>query len=174
MPRMRRSLSPLLLAFIASCTPAKPVPPPANAPILQAGGAGLVGRWIFSPGDSTVPDTANESRKPDAKADAAKDGDARADAPKADDAAAHGTSPAGAVLSLAEGGVMFAREGDFVRRGLWKFDGATLRLIAEPPPRRLEMGFAPAVEGDRLTLTGAAGMVLVYHRDPFIAPGRAP
>lgn len=140
--------------------------------MLQAGGAGLVGRWIFSPGDSTLPEAVDgkgsrgDTKEGDASEAAAKT-EARPDT-------AGGASPAGAVLSMAEGGVMFAREGDFVRRGLWKYDGATLRIVVEPPPRRLEMGFAPTIQGDRLTLTGADGMVLTYHRDPFVAPGRSP
>ena len=73
-----------------------------------------------------------------------------------------------------EGGVMLAREGDFVRRGIWKFDGRSLRIIVEPPPRRIEMGLIPELAGDRLTLTGVEDLVLVYHRDHFIAPRPAP
>jgi len=46
--------------------------------------------------------------------------------------------------------------------------------VVEPPPRRLEMGFLPVIEADRLTLNGADEMVLVYHRDPFIAVGATP
>ena len=172
MARMRRSFALLACALPMACTPPKPVPPPPTAPILQARGAGLVGRWIFSPGDSTLP-AAGEAKAAEGEA---KEGDAKQGSSGGDamSAAAAGVSPAGAVLSMAEGGVMFAREGDFVRRGLWKYDGATLRIVVEPPPRRLEMGFAPAIEGDRLTLSGVEGMVLVYHRDPFVAPGRAP
>lgn len=84
------------------------------------------------------------------------------------------TSPAGAVLTLGEGGAMVAREGEFVRRGLWKFENGTLRIVVEPPPRRLEMGFIPEIEGDRLTLNGADGLLLVYHRDPFVGVGASP
>ena len=69
---------------------------------------------------------------------------------------------------------MTSRQGDFIRRGTWKFDGTTLRLVVEPPPRRLEMGFLPLVETDRLTLQGAEGLVLVYHRDPFIGVDHHP
>lgn len=64
---------------------------------------------------------------------------------------------------------MFAHEGDFIRKGTWKFDGASLRIVVEPPPRRIEMGFVPSIDGSELTLTGADGMLLVYHHDPFIA-----
>lgn len=162
----------LLSILLVACASPKPVAPVPEAATLQAGGSGFVGRWIFSPGDSTLPE--QPAAPKDAKdTKAAKDADDAKKDGAASDAAARGTSPAGAVLSLAEGGVMFAREGEFVRRGLWKFDGATLRLIVEPPPRRLEMGFATTLEGDRLTLTGAAGMVLVYHREPFVAAGNA-
>lgn len=170
---MRRSAF-LFMLLLAACAAPKPTTKPTTAALEtaapQGAGSAFVGRWIFSPGDSALPEDA-------ATAPADKDAGSGADAKKSSavaEAAARGTSPAGAVLSLGEGGVMFAREGDFIRRGLWKHDGVTLRLIVEPPPRRLEMGFAPAIEGDRLTLTGAAGMVLVYHRDPFVAAGRVP
>jgi hypothetical protein len=83
-------------------------------------------------------------------------------------------SPAGAVLVLANGGMMSAHEGDFIRKGSWKFDGASLRIVVEPPPRRIEMGFVPTIEGSQLTLTGADNIVLVYLRDPFIAVQAAP
>lgn len=168
---MRPRAHVLLSILLVACASPKPVTPAPEAAVLQAGGTGFVGRWIFSPGDSTLPEQPAATDAKDTKA--TKDADDSKKDGAAPDTAARGTSPAGAVLSLAEGGVMFAREGEFVRRGLWKFDGATLRLIVEPPPRRLEMGFATAMEGDRLTLTGTAGMVLVYHREPFVAAGSA-
>ena len=125
----------------------------------------LVGRWVFSPGDSSVPEPASE---PEPR----KEGDAT-DAP-AETAPSGVVSPAGAVLTLGEGGVMLAREGDFVRRGIWKFDGRSLKIIVEPPPRRIEMGLIPELAADRLTLTGVEDLVLVYHRDHFIAPRSSP
>jgi hypothetical protein len=75
---------------------------------------------------------------------------------------------------LANGGMMSAHEGDFIRKGSWKYDGTSLRIVVEPPPRRIEMGFVPTIEGSQLTLTGADNMVLVYLRDPFIAVQAAP
>jgi hypothetical protein len=156
----------LALALAACATVRKPAPqaipkvPAANATTTSETirTADLVGRWVFSPGDSVVPEPT------------------RVDDEAGSDEAATGAlvSPAGAVLTLGEGGSMLAREGDFVRRGIWKFDGATLRIIVEPPPRRLEMGLIPELSADRLTLVGTDDMSLVYHRDPFIAPGRAP
>lgn len=162
MPAMSRTALIPLLTLLASCAAPRPVAPKPESQASQAGAGELVGRWIFSPGDSTIPE---ESAASSTKDKDAKDKDATT---------ARGVSPVGAVLSLAEGGVMFAREGDFVRRGIWKHDGVTLRLIVEPPPRRLEMGFASTIAGDRLILTGAAGMELVYHREPFVAAGRVP
>lgn len=115
-----------------------------------------MGRWILVPGDCVTP----------APADA-----------EVDTAAKAVVSPAGAVLVLAAGGGMSAQQDDFIRKGTWKFDGTTLRIVVEPPPRRIEMGFNPSVEAGELRLTGADGLVLVYHRDPFIAvqaPATAP
>ncbi len=118
---------------------------------LSSAQHGMVGRWILSPGDSHIP--SDTEIDPDSTAANAE--------PL--------VSPAGSVLTLAENGTMIAREGEFIRRGNWRFDGATLRISVEPPPRKLDMGFIPVVQTDRLTLTGTEGMVLVYHRDPFIA-----
>lgn len=110
----------------------------------------LAGRWILSPGDCHMPAT---------------------EAPTEEGSL---VSPAGTVLTLGAAGGMTSRQGEFIRRGTWKFDGTTLRLAVEPPPRRLDMGFVPVLEADRLTLQGADEMVLVYHRDPFIAVERGP
>jgi len=106
----------------------------------------LVGRWIFSPGDSSL------AQDPKAA--------------KPDDAI---ESPAGATLSLGEGGVVTARAGEFVRRGTWKVSAGTLKMIIDPPPERRELSFVPRVEKDQLTLQGSDGSVLVYLRDPFVA-----
>ncbi|MFM7798089.1 MAG: hypothetical protein ACKPBA_03800 [Planctomycetota bacterium] len=158
----------LTAALLVACKPGlhrDPAPTPKpTTPMVPPTPAGLTGRWIFSPGDSVIPDRApatDTQAADDAKDAAMKEGEAR-------------TSPAGAVLTLGEGGVMIAREGDFVRRGLWKFENGSLRIVVEPPPRRLEMGFLPEIEADRLTLNGADEMVLVYHRDPFIGVGATP
>lgn len=168
MTRMRFPTLLLAAMLLAACKPGlhrEPAPQPKTAtPATAPTPAGLVGRWILSPGDSVIPvrASATDEAKGDETSDkTAKDSDAR-------------TSPAGAVLTLGEGGVMVAREGEFVRRGLWKFENGTLRIVVEPPPRRLEMGFVPEIEGDRLTLNGAEGMLLVYHRDPFLGVGAAP
>jgi len=78
------------------------------------------------------------------------------------------------VLTLGAGGNMTSRQGDFIRRGTWKFDGSSLRIAIEPPPRRLDMGFVPLIEPGRLLLQGADEMLLVYHRDPFVGVGASP
>lgn len=172
---MRAMRAPLVIALATSLTACAVVrkPAPQAVPKVPAETASadqqpilptdLVGRWVFAPGDSSVPE-------PDAEASTR---DTDASEPKAPELPAI-TSPAGAVLTLAEGGLMLAREGDFVRRGTWKLDGGTLRLVVEPPPRRLEMGLVPALMADRLTLEGTEGLVLVYHRDHFIPPRPAP
>jgi hypothetical protein len=128
--------------------------------------ADLVGRWVFAPGDSTVPDPEPTIGKSGANPEEAKEADATENPAV--------TSPAGSVLILAEGGVMLAREASFVRRGTWKFEEGTLRIVVEPPPRRIEMGLVPEIAGDLLTLEGADELVLVYHRDHFIPPRPAP
>lgn len=114
----------------------------------NANPSSLMGRWILVPGDCVMPEPTDTEA---------------ADASKAV------VSPAGAVLVLAGGGGMSSHQDDFIRKGTWKFDGTTLRIVVEPPPRRIEMGFQPTVEASELRLMGADGMVLVYHRDPFIA-----
>jgi hypothetical protein len=156
-------------ALVACATVRKPAPqaipkvPAAkastDADIIDA--SDLVGRWVFSPGDSNVPEPPAQQASEETSAEPA---------------AAPGTvtSPAGAVLTLGEGGVMLARQGDFIRRGIWKLDGQSLRIIVEPPPRRLEMGLIPSLVGDRLALEGADEMMLIYHREPFIAKGQRP
>lgn len=107
----------------------------------------LVGRWIFSPGDSSAPkDTKTKT---------------------VDDVI---ESPVGATISLGEGGIMTARVAEFVHRGTWKVSLGSLKIIMDPPPERKELSFIPVVQMDQLTLTGADGVVLVYHRDTFIAP----
>lgn len=145
----------LCAASLAGCLNSpKPKPPPEfktapkPEPVVVATSAALVGRWILSPGDCVLPESGEKA---------------------AADSKESVVSPAGAVLVLANGGVMFAHEGDFIRKGTWKFDGASLRIVVEPPPRRIEMGFVPSIDGSELTLTGADGLVLVYHHDPFIA-----
>lgn len=153
--RRRLAALSLCVASLAGClnTP-KPKPPPEfktapkPEPTVAATTAALAGRWILSPGDCEMPESAEKNDR---------------------DGKDAFVSPAGAVLVLANGGVMLAHEGDFIRKGSWKFDGGSLRIVVEPPPRRIEMGFVPTIEGDRLTLTGADKLVLVYHRDPFIA-----
>ena len=138
------------LAFIAASCAASPnqkIIEPVNGQTPQ-----LVGRWIFSPGDSSF------SQDPKAV--------------KQDDAI---ESPIGSSLSLGEGGIMTARAADFVRRGTWKISMGSLKLIIDPPPERRELSFVPLVELDRLTLTGTDGVVLVYQRDTFIAlPNTSP
>jgi hypothetical protein len=167
---MRRSHALFLLSTLVACaTVRKPAPQaipkvPAASATTEADtirASDLVGRWVFSPGDSNVPEPA--------PADASKETAVETEATPTTV-----TSPAGAVLTLGEGGVMLARQGDFIRRGIWKLDGQSLRIIVEPPPRRLEMGVIPSLVGDRLALEGADEMLLVYHRDPFIAPGPRP
>jgi hypothetical protein len=139
----------LLLALASACA-SKPRPKAVEFPEGHA--PQLVGRWIFSPGDSTLV------------------------APARGEAAEEATeSPAGSTLALGEGGVMTARAGDFVRRGTWKANSGMLRMIIDPPPERRELNLTVQLEVDRLTLTGDDGLVLVYHRDPFVAlPGNAP
>lgn len=165
---MRAPIRLIAISLLVACKPGlhrDPAPQPKpTTPVTAPTPAGLMGRWILSPGDSVIPERApadDAAKADDTKDTTPKDGEAR-------------TSPAGAVLTLGENGVMIAREGDFVRRGLWKFEDGSLRIVVEPPPRRLEMGFVPVIEGDRLTLNGADEMVLVYHRDPFIGVGAAP
>ncbi len=177
MPSMRamRTLvvMPMVAALAACATVRKPAPQavpkvPAESAASEAQAlrsSDLVGRWVFSPGDSTVPEP---TREPEPK----KEGESETPATEALPPGV--VSPAGAVLTLGDGGVMLAREGEFVRRGIWKFDGRSLRIIVEPPPRRIEMGLIPELAGDRLTLTGVEDLVLVYHRDHFIAPRSAP
>ena len=112
----------------------------------------LVGRWIFSPGDSSAP----------------KDPEAQT----GDDVI---ESPVGASISLGEGGIIMARIAEFVRRGTWRITSGSLKIIIDPPPERAELSFVPLVEQDRLTLQGVDGILLVYHRDPFIAlPNQIP
>ena len=145
----------LVAAPLCACaSPSRPAPPPVNKaataipPTEATTTAALVGRWILAPGDCVMPQTEDASAQPSTDTI---------------------VSPAGAVLVLASGGTMFAHQGEFIRKGTWKFDGTSLRIVVEPPPRRIEMGFAPTIEGSQLTLTGTDKMVLVYHRDPFVA-----
>jgi hypothetical protein len=132
-----------LILFASACatTPNAKITSNIDAPTPQ-----LVGRWIFSPGDSSL------AQDPKAA--------------KSDEAI---ESPAGASLSLGEGGVVTARAGDFVRRGTWKVSAGTLKMIIDPPPERRELSFVPRVEIDQLTLQGSDGSILVYLRDPFVA-----
>ena len=132
-----------LILFASACatTPNAKITSNIDAPTPQ-----LVGRWIFSPGDSSL------AQDPKAA--------------KSDEAI---ESPAGATLSLGEGGVVTARAGDFVRRGTWKVSAGTLKMIIDPPPERRELSFVPRVEIDQLTLQGPDGSILVYLRDPFVA-----
>jgi len=106
----------------------------------------LVGRWIFSPGDSSLAHDSKTAQSEEAI-----------------------ESPAGASLSLGEAGVLTARSGEFVRRGTWKVSSGTLKMIIDPPPERGELSFVPLVEKDQLTLRGNDGAILVYQRDPFVA-----
>ena len=132
-----------LILFTSACatTPNAKITSNIDAPTPQ-----LVGRWIFSPGDSSL------AQDPKAA--------------KSDEAI---ESPAGATLSLGEGGVVTARAGEFVRRGTWKVSAGTLKMIIDPPPERRELSFVPRVEIDQLTLQGSDGSILVYLRDPFVA-----
>lgn len=138
------------LAFIAASCAASPrqkIIEPVNGETPQ-----LVGRWIFSPGDSSFSQDPKSVKQDDAI-----------------------ESPIGSTLSLGEGGIMTARAEDFVRRGTWKISMGSLKLIIDPPPERRELSFVPLVELDRLTLTGTDGVVLVYQRDTFIAlPNTSP
>lgn len=106
----------------------------------------LVGRWIFSPGDSSLAHDPKTAQSEEAI-----------------------ESPAGASLSLGEAGVLTARSGEFVRRGTWKVSSGTLKMIIDPPPERGELSFVPLVEKDQLTLQDNDGAILVYQRDPFVA-----
>ena len=106
----------------------------------------LVGRWIFSPGDSSLARDSKTAQSEEAI-----------------------ESPAGASLSLGEASVLTARSGEFVRRGTWKVSSGTLKMIIDPPPERGELSFVPLVEKDQLTLQGNDGAILVYQRDPFVA-----
>lgn len=175
---MRAMRAPLVIALATSLTACAVVRKPApqavpKVPARTATGeeqpieaADLVGRWVFAPGDSNVPDPEPTSGGSGTNPEEAKEAKA-AESPAV-------TSPAGSVLILAEGGVMLAREASFVRRGTWKLEAETLRIVVEPPPRRIEMGLVPEIAGDLLTLEGADDLVLVYHRDHFIPPRPAP
>jgi len=144
----------VLISGLAACA-SKPVAtgatggPAASVPV-PVSSERLTGRWVLSPGDCRMPPS-----------EAAEDGAAI-------------VSPAGNVLTLAASGAMTSRQGDFVRRGTWKFDGSTLKIAVEPPPRRLDMGFIPTLEQGRLLLVGAEEMLLVYHRDPFVGVDHTP
>jgi hypothetical protein len=142
----------LFAATLSACSAPSPVVPTATRPTIDPV-RGLAGRWVLAPGECVVPEGTESAPE---------------------DPAGAVVSPAGNQLTLARGGAMTSRQGDFILRGTWKFDGTTLRLVVEPPPRRLEMGFLPVVEVDRLTLQGAEGLVLVYHRDPFIGVDHQP
>lgn len=136
-----------MFLLLVACASARPKPVEA----VEGRMPQLVGRWIFSPGDSTL---SHDSK--------AAEGEEAIE------------SPIGATLSLGEGGVMTARAGEFVRRGTWKIVNGMLRMIIDPPPERRELSMTPLVEVDRLTLTGSDGAILVYQRDPFVAiPGAA-
>jgi hypothetical protein len=172
MRRMRAYLVLALATSLAACAVVrKPAPQAMPKVAVESNAAGkqviqttdLVGRWVLAPGESNVPEPGT------ATTETGKD-ETESKTPEMPVT----TSPAGAVLTLAEGGTMLAREGDFVRRGTWKLDGGILRLVVEPPPRRLEMGLVPTLFDDRLTLEGTEGLVLVYHRDHFIPPRPAP
>jgi len=152
MSRLASWLAILVAATLAACGAPPPAVPAANRPMADPV-KGLAGRWILAPGECVVPEGTESAPE---------------------DPAGPVVSPAGNQLTLARGGTMTSRQGDFIRRGTWKFDGITLRMVVEPPPRRLEMGFLPMVEVDRLTLQGAEGLVLVYHRDPFIGVDHHP
>lgn len=154
----RRSLPvPVLLALLAGCRAAPPSTTSGAARVpedavtaLPVNHERLAGRWILSPGDCRMPPS------------------------EAPEQGSSVVSPAGSVLTLGSGGTMTSRQGDFIRRGTWKFDGSALRIAIEPPPRRLDMGFVPVIEPGRLVLQGAEEMVLVYHRDPFVGVDHAP
>lgn len=159
MPNRRSPALPLLVLLATGCA-TSPKPTVATKAAVSGEDASivpaavtsrqLVGRWLLSPGDCRMPES--EAPEPGAAL----------------------VSPAGQVLTLGEGGDMSSRQGDFIRRGTWKLDQGTLRLAIEPPPRRLDMGFVPSIEPDRLLLQGAEEMLLVYHRDPFVGVDRAP
>ena len=129
--------------FVAACatTPGAKTAVGVDEPAPQ-----LVGRWIFSPGDSSLARDSKTAQSEEAI-----------------------ESPAGASLSLGEAGVLTARSGEFVRRGTWKVSSGTLKMIIDPPPERGELSFVPLVEKDQLTLQGNDGAILVYQRDPFVA-----
>ena len=132
-----------LIVFAAACatTPGAKTAVGVDEPAPQ-----LVGRWIFSPGDSSLAHDPKTAQSEEAI-----------------------ESPAGASLSLGEAGVLTARSGEFVRRGTWKVSSGTLKMIIDPPPERGELSFVPLVEKDQLTLQGNDGAILVYQRDPFVA-----
>ena len=159
MVQWHRPLACVLLGILAGC--AAPSRPTAQATAATSGEAPvegtvpvtterLIGRWILAPGDCRMPPS------------------------EAPEEGSPVVSPAGAVLTLGAGGNMTSRQGDFIRRGTWKFDGSSLRIAVEPPPRRLDMGFIPLIEPGRLVLQGADEMLLVYHRDPFVGVDHAP
>ena len=129
--------------FVAACatTPGAKTAVGVDEPAPQ-----LVGRWIFSPGDSSLARDSKTAQSEEAI-----------------------ESPAGASLSLGEAGVLTARSGEFVRRGTWRVSSGTLKMIIDPPPERGELSFVPLVEKDQLTLQGNDGAILVYQRDPFVA-----
>jgi len=146
-----------LLALLAGCSASPPSTatqttgkPEAPAPQVAVTSDRLAGRWVLSPGDCHMPPS------------------------EAPEQGSPVVSPAGAVLTLGSGGNMTSRQGDFIRRGTWKFDGSALKIAVEPPPRRLDMGFIPVLEPGRLVLQGADEMVLVYHRDPFVGVDHTP
>lgn len=139
----------ILTIGLAACA-SKPMATGGPAAPVPVSSQRLTGRWVLSPGDCRMPPS-----------ETAEDGAAI-------------VSPAGNVLTLAASGAMTSRQGDFVRRGTWTFDGSTLKLAVEPPPRRLDMGFIPTLEQGRLLLVGAEEMLLVYHRDPFVGVDHAP
>ena len=98
-----RAIFAALILFASACATTPNAKTTSN---VDESAPQLVGRWIFSPGDSTL------AQDPKAA--------------KSDDAI---ESPAGATLSLGEGGVVTARAGDFVRRGTWKVSAGTLKMI---------------------------------------------
>ncbi len=132
-----------LIGFAAACatTPGAKTAVGGDEPAPQ-----LVGRWIFSPGDSSLAHDPKTAQSEEAI-----------------------ESPAGASLSLGEAGVLTARSGEFVRRGTWKVSSGTLKMIIDPPPERGELSFVPLVDKDQLTLRDNDGAILVYQRDPFVA-----
>ncbi|MSR33468.1 MAG: hypothetical protein EXS12_01475 [Phycisphaerales bacterium] len=132
-----------LTMVLASCVA---TPSPKTLRAVDGRMPQLVGRWIFSPGDSSLPQD-----------------------PKAATADSVIESPIGASISLGEGGIMTARIAQFVRRGTWKISSGSLKIILDPPPERVELSFIPIVEQDRLALRGSDGIIFVYHRDLFVS-----